>query len=86
MTDAIQSNEQLAKHLRDQRDIYGRALEMYRTGQMRVGTNHMDTTTYLMNELQGIINSIDQVLERLDDAATAGHSVLPKEPQIFDGA
>src|SRR4029453_10624293 len=47
----IQSNGDLAKHLRNEREIYARALEMYRTGQMRVGTNHMDTTTYLMNEL-----------------------------------
>jgi hypothetical protein len=81
----IQSNEDLACHLRNEREIYARALEMYRTGQMRVVANHMDTTTYLMNELQGIINNIDQLLERLDDVSTARQLALPDEPRVFDG-
>lgn len=81
----IQSNEELAEHLRQEREVCARTLEMYRTGQMRFVANHMDTTTYLMNGLQGIINNIDALLERLDDSSSVRQLALPDEPRIFDG-
>ena len=62
----IESNEDLTRHLRHEREIYARTLEMYRIGEMRVVANAVDITTYQMTNLQGIINNIDQMLERMD--------------------
>jgi hypothetical protein len=62
----IQSNEDLARHLHNEREVYARALEMYRTGRMSFVTNNVDITTYQMTDLLGIINNIDQLLERME--------------------
>src|SRR5215208_6657077 len=47
----IQSNDDLARHLRVERDVYSRALELYRTGRMKFVANNIDITTYQMNDL-----------------------------------
>lgn len=61
----LQSNEALAEHLRDERDLLARTLDMYRTGQMSFMARNVDITANQMTDLLGVINAIDQLLERM---------------------
>ena len=64
----IESNNELAEHLEKERDVYARALEMYRIGQIRFVANNIDLSTFQMTDLQGIVSNIDQLLERMRDS------------------
>ena len=64
-TPVIASNEDLMRHLHDEREVYARTLDMYESGQMRLKASNVDITTYQVTDLRGIINNIDQLLERM---------------------
>lgn len=66
-TPVIESNEDLMRHLHNERKVYARTLDMYESGQMRLKASNVDITTYQVTDLRGIINNIDQLLERMGE-------------------
>jgi hypothetical protein len=67
----IESIEDLMRHLHSERQVYARTLDMYMSGQMRLTSSNVDITTYQVTDLQGIINNIDQLLERMRQGTSA---------------
>ena len=70
----IESNEDLVSHLRDDREVYARALKRYETGEMRFVANNVDISTYQVMDLQAIVNNIDQLLDRMAESPLVGEA------------
>ena len=66
----IESNEDLMIQLREDREVYARALKRYETGEMRFVAKNVDISTYQVVDLKDIVNNIDQLLYRMAETAS----------------
>ena len=68
----IESNEDLVSHLREDREVYARALKRYEMGELRFVAKNVDISTYQVLDLKGIVNNIDQLLNRMSETPLVG--------------